>query len=180
MWYGAYGHLSPANTMKLHQIACASPKGLALGISRLVMICSKIMTLSKRQDFSTWTYLFRSSMAAAAANAVLDVLVEQNRLSDVTPKGEYLQNALSLKLGQHPHVGDIRGRGLFRALELVENWQDKTPFDPDKGWPKGWNKSRRKMVYCVIPCLEQYMEKMAIYYTCSTVYHFRNRNGSFD
>ena len=32
--------------------------------------------------------------------------------------------------GQHAHVGDIRGRGLFRAIELVEDRASKRPFDP--------------------------------------------------
>ncbi|MFP3656118.1 aspartate aminotransferase family protein, partial [Burkholderia sp. SIMBA_052] len=41
-----------------------------------------------------------------------------------------LQAALVDRFGQHPHVGDIRGRGLFRGLELVADRDDKTPFDP--------------------------------------------------
>ena len=60
-------------------------------------------------------------MAAAAANAVLDVLLDENVLSVVTPKGKVLEGHLKSKFDQHPHVGDIRGRGLFRAIELVED-----------------------------------------------------------
>ena len=70
-------------------------------------------------------------MAAAAANAVLDVLIDQNLLSDVRPKGDALDNLLHSKFNQHPHIGDIRGRGLFRAIELVEDRDTKAPFDPE-------------------------------------------------
>lgn len=70
-------------------------------------------------------------MAAAAANAVLDVLIDQNLLSDVRPKGDALENLLHSKFHQHPHIGDIRGRGLFRAIELVEDRDTKAPFDPE-------------------------------------------------
>jgi adenosylmethionine-8-amino-7-oxononanoate aminotransferase len=44
--------------------------------------------------------------------------------------GEKLQVALVAELGQHPNVDDIRGRGLFRGVELVEDRATKTPFDP--------------------------------------------------
>ena len=47
--------------------------------------------------------------------------------------GEKLQNALVARFGQHPNVGDIRGRGLFRGLELVEDRETKRPFDPTHG-----------------------------------------------
>ena len=70
-------------------------------------------------------------MAAAAANAVLDVLIDQNLLLDVRPKGDALENLLHSKFNQHPHIGDIRGRGLFRAIELVEDRDTKAPFNPE-------------------------------------------------
>ena len=115
-------------------------KGLGAGYQPIgAMMCSKKIyhAIEGGSGFFQHghTYLGHP-MAAAAANAVLDVLVEQNLLSDVTPKGEYLQNALSSKFRQHPHVGDIRGRGLFWAVELVENRQEKTPFDPAQGVAK--------------------------------------------
>lgn len=44
-----------------------------------------------------------------------------------------MQEALQAAFGQHPNVGDIRGRGLFRALELVEDRDTKSPFDPSRG-----------------------------------------------
>ena len=69
-------------------------------------------------------------MAAAAANAVLDVFFDQGVLDQVTPLGQDLQSRLEQAFGQHPHVGDIRGRGLFRGIEFVSDRDTKTPFDP--------------------------------------------------
>lgn len=69
-------------------------------------------------------------IAAAAANAVLDRLVDDGLIKTVAEKGAYLRSQLQSVLGQHPHIGDIRGRGLFIGIELVASRTDKTPFDP--------------------------------------------------
>ncbi|NIY73711.1 aspartate aminotransferase family protein [Marivivens donghaensis] len=70
------------------------------------------------------------AMAAAAANAVLSEIEENDLLARVRTQGEKLQAALEAEFGQHPHVGDIRGRGLFRGVEFVADRDTKDPFDP--------------------------------------------------
>jgi adenosylmethionine-8-amino-7-oxononanoate aminotransferase len=45
--------------------------------------------------------------------------------------GEKLDLALHGAFGQHPHIGDIRGRGMFRGLEIVEDRVSKKPFAPE-------------------------------------------------
>lgn len=70
------------------------------------------------------------AMAAAAANAVLDEIEGNNLLARVREQGDKLDAALRAEFGQHPYVGDIRGRGLFRGVELVEDRETKKPFDP--------------------------------------------------
>ncbi|SEI02955.1 aspartate aminotransferase family protein [Paracoccus alkenifer] len=69
-------------------------------------------------------------MAAAAANAVLSEIEDRDLLAAVRQQGDLLDRSLRERLGQHPHVGDIRGRGLFRGVELVEDRETKRPFDP--------------------------------------------------
>jgi adenosylmethionine-8-amino-7-oxononanoate aminotransferase len=69
-------------------------------------------------------------MAAAAALAVQDVIRRDQLLANVIEKGVRLERRLSERFAQHPFVGDIRGRGLFRALELVRDRASKRPFDP--------------------------------------------------
>jgi adenosylmethionine-8-amino-7-oxononanoate aminotransferase len=44
--------------------------------------------------------------------------------------GAALERKLREAFENHPRVGDIRGRGLFRAIELVADRASKTPFDP--------------------------------------------------
>ena len=110
-------------------------KGLGAGYQPIgAMLCSSAIyaVIENGSGFFQHghTYLGHP-MAAAAANAVLDVLIDQNLLSDVRPKGDALESLLHSKFNQHPHIGDIRGRGLFRAIELVEDRDTKAPFDPE-------------------------------------------------
>ncbi|KMK65744.1 aspartate aminotransferase family protein [Puniceibacterium sp. IMCC21224] len=68
--------------------------------------------------------------AAAAALAVVRSVLDRNLLERVQTQGVALKSLLDERLGQHAHVGDIRGRGLFLGLELVQNRDTKAPFDP--------------------------------------------------
>ncbi|WP_337270201.1 aspartate aminotransferase family protein [Oryzifoliimicrobium ureilyticus] len=69
-------------------------------------------------------------MAAAAANKVVEILTRPGLMDNVLAMGERLQAGLEARLGQSPYVGDIRGRGLFRGVEIVADRDNKTPFDP--------------------------------------------------
>jgi adenosylmethionine-8-amino-7-oxononanoate aminotransferase len=69
-------------------------------------------------------------MTAAAALAVQDVIRRDNLLANVAAAGELLQRRLAERFANNPFVSDIRGRGLFRALELVADGASKRPFDP--------------------------------------------------
>lgn len=75
------------------------------------------------------TYMGHAA-ACAGALAVQKRLHEDGVLARVAPLGELLEAKLRAALGDHPHVGDIRGRGLFRAIELVGDRRSKRPFDP--------------------------------------------------
>ncbi len=69
-------------------------------------------------------------LAAAAANAVLTRLTDDGLIDRCAAMGDALREALTDRLGEHPHVGDIRGRGLFMGIELVADRNTKAPFDP--------------------------------------------------
>ena len=72
-------------------------------------------------------------LAAAAGRAVVKVIDDRGLLARVRDQGEKLDGALRAAFGQHPHVGDIRGRGLFRGIEIVADRATKEPFDPERG-----------------------------------------------
>jgi adenosylmethionine-8-amino-7-oxononanoate aminotransferase len=69
-------------------------------------------------------------MAAAAALAVQETIHRDGLLANAVATGELLDLRLRERLGRHAHVGDIRGRGLFRAVELVADRATKVPLDP--------------------------------------------------
>jgi len=68
--------------------------------------------------------------ACAAGLAVQEVIREENLLENVRKQGEALDAALHERFGNHAHIGDIRGRGLFRGIELVADRASKAPLDP--------------------------------------------------
>lgn len=75
------------------------------------------------------TYLGHAS-ACSAALEVQRVIAEDNLLDNVRARGEQLRAALRARYGAHPHVGDVRGRGLFVGVELVRDRDSKATFDP--------------------------------------------------
>ncbi|PBC11559.1 aspartate aminotransferase family protein [Mesorhizobium sp. WSM3859] len=71
-------------------------------------------------------------MACAAALAVQEVIARDRLLDNVKAMGAHLARRLGERFGNHPHIGDIRGRGLFMGVELVEDRSTKQPFDPKR------------------------------------------------
>ncbi|MFO1027013.1 MAG: aspartate aminotransferase family protein [Acetobacteraceae bacterium] len=69
-------------------------------------------------------------VACAAALEVQRIIREDKLIENVQVMGQRLETALQERLGNHRHVGDIRGRGLFWAVELVTDRATKGVFDP--------------------------------------------------
>ena len=75
------------------------------------------------------TYLGHA-VACAAALAVQKVIQRDGLLAQVRARGATLQGLLQTQFGDHPNVGDIRGRGLFWGVELVADRGTQQWFDP--------------------------------------------------
>jgi adenosylmethionine-8-amino-7-oxononanoate aminotransferase len=75
------------------------------------------------------TYLAHP-LACAAALEVQRVIGEEKLLDRVKELGAHLEKRLTERFGNHRHVGDIRGRGLFQAIELVADRATRKSFDP--------------------------------------------------
>jgi len=71
-------------------------------------------------------------MAAAAGLAVQETIRQHGLLDNVRAMGAVLEERLTARFANHHHVGDIRGRGLFRAIELVEDRASKRPFSTER------------------------------------------------
>ena len=69
-------------------------------------------------------------VACAAALEVQRIIRDDNLLANVQTMGKRLETALTERFGNHRHVGEVRGRGLFWAIEFVADRAAKTPFDP--------------------------------------------------
>lgn len=78
------------------------------------------------------TYMSHA-VACAASIAVIETIEEEGLLDNVQRMGALLSRRLNEAFGQHPHVGDIRGRGLLQSLELVADRDSKQPFPAKEG-----------------------------------------------
>lgn len=111
-------------------------KGLGGGYQPIgaVMLSDKIY-----DSFANGSGLFQHGhtyighpVAAATANKVVEIIARPETLANVNAMGARLHSGLEAMLGTSPHVGDIRGRGLFRGIELVADRDTKAPFDPSR------------------------------------------------
>ncbi|GLT08439.1 aspartate aminotransferase family protein [Sulfitobacter porphyrae] len=76
-----------------------------------------------------WTYSAHP-IGAAAGGANLQVIEDQKLVENAATVGAYLHRKMQEALGDHPHVGDVRGAGMLCAVELVENRGDRAFYDP--------------------------------------------------
>lgn len=109
-------------------------KGLAGGYQPIggILVAERVV-----EALRTGSGLFRHGhtyqahpVACAAAVAVQKAIAEEGLVERAAHLGALLAAALAERLGEHPHVGDLRGRGLFLAAEFVADRAGKTPFDP--------------------------------------------------
>jgi adenosylmethionine-8-amino-7-oxononanoate aminotransferase len=109
-------------------------KGLGAGYQAIgaLMVSKEIAdTIQRGTGFFQHGHTYIGHAAACAgALAVQKRLHEDGVLARVTPLGRALERKLRDQFQSHPHVGDIRGRGLFWGVELVEDRASKKPFDP--------------------------------------------------
>lgn len=137
---GRTGHLFACTEDGVSPDILCIAKGLGAGYQPIgAMLCQRHLYDAVRDGSGFFqhghTYMGHP-VAAAAAKAVVTAILNRGLLSDVLKRGEELDEALRAAFGQNPHIGDIRGRGLFRGLELVEDRDSKKPFDPALGLNK--------------------------------------------
>ena len=132
---GRTGSLFACDDEKIIPDIITIAKGLGAGYQPIgAMICQNFIyeAIAKGSGFFQHGHTYLGHPVACAASlAVLKKLINNNFPDQVKEKGKYLQKNLEITLGQNQYVGDIRGRGLFRGIEIVKNRETKEPFSKD-------------------------------------------------
>ena len=133
---GRTGHLFACEEDGISPDIVCIAKGLGAGYQPIgATLCSDQIynTIANGTGFFQHGHTYLGHPVATAAGlAVVTALLGRNLIDRVKTMGQTLQSALEERFGQHPHIGDIRGRGLFRGIELVEDRDTKAPFDPSR------------------------------------------------
>ena len=112
-------------------------KGLAAGYQPIgALLTSDAITgaIEKNSGYFQHGHTFMGhAVAAAAALATIQTIHDDRLIDNVQTRGSALLAKLKTALGDHAHVGDVRGRGLLLAVEFVMDRDKKTPFDPGIG-----------------------------------------------
>ena len=106
-------------------------KGLAGGYAPITGVYStdKVARELANAGFDVMFHTFSAHPAAcAAADKVLQILGEEDLIAQVNPKGDMLKEQLHCAFSNHPHVAEIRGRGLLQAIEIVKDRETLEPY----------------------------------------------------
>jgi len=109
-----------------------SGKGASSGYWPLGLMVASGALYDAVTDAATYAHGFTWShhaVGAAVANAVIDIVEREGLVDRAAKLGDVVQRRLVEELGDHPHVGQVRGLGLLRAVELVADRGTKQPFD---------------------------------------------------
>jgi putrescine aminotransferase len=87
-----------------------------------------VMAKSGKPWMHAYTYSAHPT-GCAIGLAMLDIIKKENFPAQAATKGKRLLQGLRKALGDHPHVGDVRGLGLMCAVEYVKDRATKAPFD---------------------------------------------------
>lgn len=134
---GRTGHLFACEAEGIAPDILCIAKGLGAGYQPIgAMLCSSkvYQAIADGSGFFQHGHTYLGHPVAAAAGlAVVQELLEGDLVTQARNRGTYLEQQLRSRFAQHPHIGDIRGRGMFWGLEFVADRDSKTTFDPANG-----------------------------------------------
>ncbi|WP_297338903.1 aspartate aminotransferase family protein [Pseudophaeobacter sp.] len=133
---GRTGHMFACDADGVSPDILCIAKGLGAGYQPIgAMLCSADIyaAIAAGSGFFQHGHTYIGHPVATAAGlAVVTEMLNRDLISKCRDRGGQLQAALVDRFADHPHLGDIRGRGLFRGIELVADRTTKAPFDPGK------------------------------------------------
>ncbi|MEZ4593848.1 MAG: aspartate aminotransferase family protein [Chloroflexota bacterium] len=107
-------------------------KGLAGGYFPLGFVAAKTEDVELiRQKLGDWNHggtFSHHAVGCAAALATLHIMQNEHLVENSAALGGKLGQMLEDALAHHPNVGEVRGRGLFWGVELVQDKATKEPF----------------------------------------------------
>lgn len=137
--FGRLGSMFGSNHYDMHPDLITIAKGLTSAYAPLSgTIVSKKMWAVLEQgtdEFGPighgWTYSAHP-ICAAAGVANLKLIDELGLVDNAAEVGRYLNEQMSSALGDHPHVGEVRGEGMLCAIELVKNKDTRQFYEPEQ------------------------------------------------
>ena len=134
---GRTGHMFACEAYGVRPDILTIAKGLGAGYQPIgAMMCSNEIYLAIEAGSGFFqhghTYLGHPA-ACAGAHAVVTTLLDEQLIGRVKDQGRKLMTELQSRFAEHPHIGDIRGRGLFFGMEFVADRKTKAPFEPEEG-----------------------------------------------
>ncbi len=130
---GRTGTLFASEYDEISPDICTIAKGLGAGYQPIgATLCSKTIydAIQNGSGFFQHGHTYVGHPTACAAGLAVVEKLTSGLVDGVNAKGEMLQDMLRASLGQHPLVGDIRGRGLFVGVEFVQDRDTKACLDP--------------------------------------------------
>ena len=109
-------------------------KGLAAGYAPIVGVFAReevVAPIAARGDEVMFYTYGAHPASCAVAEKVLEIVEREQLVARAARMGEALHERLEAALGDHPHVAQIRGKGLLQAIELVRDRASLAPFAPE-------------------------------------------------
>jgi 4-aminobutyrate aminotransferase len=128
--FGRTGQMFAAQTLGVRPDVMSVAKGIANGFPLGATVSSREL-MSRWSAGSHGTTFGGNPVACAAAVAVQQVFAEENILENTRKMGEIFINGLREIQKKHEFIGDVRGKGLMVAMEIIKTDKERTP-DGDK------------------------------------------------
>ena len=134
--YGRTGKAFGSEHFNVQADMMATAKGLTAGVFPMsaAFISHDIHNVMRQASkeygsfFHGYTYSGHP-IGSAVALKVVEIIKQEQLISNSEQVGEYLHSQLKARLLHHPHVGEIRGKGLLAAIQLIKNKDNKEFYE---------------------------------------------------
>jgi adenosylmethionine-8-amino-7-oxononanoate aminotransferase len=133
--FGRTGKLFAYEHWKVEADIVVLSKGMTSGYYPLGGIAARteyVEEMLARGGFSHGHTLAGNPMGCAVGLEVLDVMVENDLTANAEKMGRSLKNGLDRLKKRYEFIGQVRGRGLLMAIELVADRKRREPFPPER------------------------------------------------